>query len=416
MNDYIEQLVEARNRAWHEAKDLMGLATAEKRELDAVEAEQLDRIFADMDVKDAQIKDLSARAQSVREADVAREAFADLVRPSEPAAAVDPIEAFLRGQGTGRFIDVDIRKAAAEKRLIRSGAGARELRDLTVGSAAGGGNTVPTSFERSLYDFLENVSGVRQVATVITTTGGEALELPTVASHGTAAAVAEGSAFAEVDPSFSKITLNAYKFGQLLQMSYELLQDSGVDIVGFAAADLGRALGRVTGEAYATGAGSTAPQGVMTAIGTAVTGGTGVAGVPTIANLTDLVYSLGDPGYRANASFLMRDATAGKIRNLTNTSGDFLWQPAVTAGQPDRLLGFPVVIDPFVAATAVDANSVAFGDFAAGFIIRDAGSIRIERSDEYAFANDLATWRAVIRTDSDVRDTNAMKLYRGGTA
>ena len=112
----------------------------------------------------------------------------------------------------------------------------------------------------------------------------------------------------------------------------------------------------------------------------------------------------------------MRDATAGKIRNLTNTSGDFLWQPAVTAGQPDRLLGFPVVSDPFVVATAVDANSVAFGDFAAGFVIRDAGSIRIERSDEFAFANDLATWRAILRTDSDVRDQNAMKLYRGGTA
>jgi HK97 family phage major capsid protein len=69
-----------------------------------------------------------------------------------------------------------------------------------------------------------------------------------------------------------------------------------------------------------------------------------------------------------------------------------------------------------VAATAINANSVAFGDFQAGFVIRDAGSIRIERSDDYAFANDLVTWRAVLRTDSDLRDANAIKLYRGGTA
>lgn len=415
VHEYLETLVEARQKAWHEAKALMSRATDEKRELDGEEQAQLERIWSDIDAKDVQIKDITARVQSERETDIAREAYADLVRPVE-APVVDAVDAFLRGQTSARFIDIDIRKVAAEKRAIRAGAGARELRDLTVGSAAGGGNTVPTSFERQLYDFLENVSGVRQIATVITTTGGETLELPKVASHGTAAIVGEGTALAEADASFAKISLGAWKYGQLLQMSSELLQDSGVDIVGFAAADLGRALGRATGAAYATGSGSNAPQGVMTSVGTGVTGGTGVAGAPTIANLTDLVYSLGDPGYRANASFLMRDATAGKVRNLVNTSGDFLWQPSVQAGQPDRLLGFPVVVDPAVAATAVNANSVAFGDFAAGFVIRDAGTVRIERSDDYAFANDLVTWRAVIRTDSDLRDANAIKLYRGGTA
>jgi HK97 family phage major capsid protein len=414
MHEYLESLVEARQKAWHEAKALMTRATDEKRELDGEEQAQLDRIWSDIDAKDVQIKDITARAQSERETDIAREAYADLVRPVE-APVVDAVDAFLRGQTSARFIDIDIRKAAAEKRAIRAGAGVKELRDLSTAAAAGG-NTIPTSFERTLYDFLETVSGVRQIAQVITTTGGENLDLPKVASHGTAAIVGEGTAIAEADPSFAKVTLGAWKFGQLLQMSAELLQDSGVDIVGFAAADMGRALGRATGAAYATGTGSNQPQGVMTSIGTGVTGGTGVAGVPTIANLTDLVYSLGDPGYRANASFLMRDATAGKIRNLVNTSGDFLWQPSVQAGQPDRLLGFPVVTDPAVAATAVNANSVAFGDFQAGFVIRDAGSIRIERSDDYAFANDLVTWRAVLRTDSDLRDANAIKLYRGGTA
>ena len=414
MHEYLESLVEARQKAWHEAKALMTRATDEKRELDGEEQAQLDRIWSDIDAKDVQIKDITARVQSERETDIAREAYADLVRPVE-APVVDAVDAFLRGQTSARFIDIDIRKAAAEKRAIRAGAGVKELRDLST-TAAAGGNTIPTSFERTLYDFLETVSGVRQIAQVITTTGGENLDLPRVASHGTAAIVGEGTALAEADPSFSKITLGAWKFGELLQASAELLQDSGVDIVGFLGADMGRALGRSSGAAYATGTGSNQPQGVMTSIGTGVTGGTGVAGVPTIANLTDLVYSLGDPGYRANASFLMRDATAGKIRNLVNTSGDFLWQPSVQAGQPDRLLGFPVVTDPNIAATAVNANSVAFGDFQAGFVIRDAGSIRIERSDDYAFANDLVTWRAVLRTDSDLRDANAIKLYRGGTA
>ena len=417
MTEYIDQLVEARNRAWHQAKDITSKAHTEERELTAEERETLDRIFADMDAKKAEIDSLTARAQSEREADVAREAYAEFVRPEPAAPVVDQVDAFLRGQTGARFIDVDLRQVAAHKRAIRAGAGARELRDLVVGTAAAGGNTVPTSFAQQLYDFLEVYSGMRNTnATIITTSGGENLEFPTVAAHGTAAIVGEGTALAEADPTFGKMTLGAFKYGQLIQLSSELLEDSGVDIVGFAAQDLGRALGRVTDTAYVVGAGgANAPQGVMTAIGTGKTGGTAAAGVPTIAELTDLVYSVNSEYRARGAQFLMQDATAGKIRNLVNTSGDFLWQPSVQAGQPDRLLGFEVITDPNVVATGTNQNSVAFGDFS-GFYIRDVGGVRIERSDDYAFANDLVTWRAVLRTDSDLIDANAIKLYRGGTA
>jgi HK97 family phage major capsid protein len=211
------------------------------------------------------------------------------------------------------------------------------------------------------------------------------------------------------------MSLNAYKYAQLVQISSELLADSGVDIIGFVASDLARSIARVTDADYVLGNGSSKPQGIMAAIGTGVTGGTGVAGVPTVANLIDLVYSVNNE-YRANgAQFLMRDATAGKVRALTDTTGQFLWQPAVVAGQPDRLLGFPVITDPNVAATATNALSVAFGDFSA-FYIRDVGSLRIERSDEFAFGSDLATWRGVLRTDSDLIDANAIKAFKGGAS
>ena len=415
MNEYIEQLVEARLRAWHEAKAIMGRATDEKRELSGEENETLDRIWADIDAKDAQIKDLTARAQSEREADVVREAYAPLVRPEPEAPVVDQVDAFLRGQSGARFIDVDLRSVAAAKRAVRAGAGVRELRDLTK-TAAAGGNTVPTDFARQLYDFLEVYSGMRNTnATIITTTGGQNLEFPTVAAHGTAALVLEGSAIAEADPAFGKMTLGAFKYAQLVQISSELLEDTGVDIVGFAAQDLGRALARVTDTAYVLGSVATGPQGVMTAIGTGKTGGTAQAGIPSIAELNDLVYSVNSEYRARGAQFLMADATAGKIRNIVNSSGDFLWQPSVQAGQPDRLLGFEVITDPNVAATGTNSNSVAFGDFSA-FYIRDVGGVRIERSDDFDFSRDVATWRAVLRTDSDLIDANAIKLYRGGTA
>jgi HK97 family phage major capsid protein len=418
MQDYINKLVEQRNRAWHEARTVLADANEAGRELDGEERGKVDACFADMDRLDVEIKDLTARNERMLEADVAREAYADLVKPvaEAPRSTVDPVEAFFRGQG-GRGIDIDLSRAANEKSLIRGGADARELRALTVGSAAAAGTTVPTTFERTLYEYLENVSGVRQVANVITTAGGEPIDFPRVTSFGTAAAVAEGSVLAENDANFSLMQLGAFKFGQLLKISSELLADSGVDIVSFAARDLGRALGRVTGNAYTNGAGGAgAPQGIMGAAGTATPiGGTGTAGVPTVEELIALAYSLGDEGYRQNAVWLMRDSTAGAIRTVTDQQGQFLWQPSVVAGTPDRLLGFPVVIDPFVAATGTNVNSVAFGDFSA-FYIRDAGPIRIERSDDAFFANDIVAWRAVMRTDSDLIDSRAVKLYRGGTA
>lgn len=419
MNEHIENLVEQRNRAWHAAKEIMDRATAEKRGPSAEEQEQVERAFADIDRYDGMIKGWQDRSRNEREAEVARSEWAQVVRPDiidQRDARFDAdLDAVLRGQIPQRVLNVDLRAVAAEKRAIRLGATGREFRDLST-SATAGGNTIPTSFARQLYDYLEVFSGMRRTnATIVTTAGGETIDFPKVTSHGTAAIVGEGSALAEADPAFGKMSLGAWKYGELLQMTTELLEDSGVDIVGFAARDLGRAIGRVTDNAYVNGSGTNAPQGLMTVIGTAKTGGTGVVGVPTFNDLIDVVYSVNEE-YRLSGEWLMRDATAGVIRKITDSEGQYLWQPSTQVGQPDRLLGYPVVTDPHVAATGTGIVSIAFGDFST-FYIRDVGAVRLERSDEYAFANDLVTWRAVLRTDSDLIDlTGSIKGFRGGTA
>jgi HK97 family phage major capsid protein len=417
----LEGLTEARNRAWNSAKEIMDRAADEKRAPSAEERQATDKAFADIDAIDSQIKGLSDRARIESESDTARAEWGKIIHPdvveSSEARAHNDFNAFLRGQTSKRAWDIDFRAVANEKRAIRSGARGTEFRDLVVGSATAGGNTVPTSFVRALYDYLEVYSGMRRTnATIITTAGGEKLEFPKVTTGGTAALVEEGSAIGEVDPTFGKMTLDAFKYGQLLQYSFELSQDTGVDLLGFAARDFGRALGRVTDTAYVLGTGSNQPQGIMTVAGTGVvSAGTGVAGVPTFDELITLVYSVNEE-YRLNAQWLFRDATAAAIRKLKDDEGQYLWQPSQQVGTPDRLLGFEVVTDPNVAATGVNANSVAFGDFST-FYIRDVGSVRIERSEEFAFANDLTTWRGVLRTDSDLIDlTGSVKLFRGGTA
>jgi HK97 family phage major capsid protein len=112
---------------------------------------------------------------------------------------------------------------------------------------------------------------------------------------------------------------------------------------------------------------------------------------------------------------MFRDATVGKIRGITDTTGQPIWTPTMIPGQPDRLLGYQVIEDPAIAAMATGVVTGIFGDFS-GFVIRDVGQMRFERSDDFAFDADLISFRAVMRTDSDVLDTRSLRVYRGGTA
>ncbi|RMH85150.1 MAG: phage major capsid protein [Actinomyces sp.] len=83
------------------------------------------------------------------------------------------------------------------------------------------------------------------------------------------------------------------------------------------------------------------------------------------------------------------------------------------AGEPSTLLGRPVVTDTNVADAGLSAESIAFGDFSA-YYIRDVRGVRVERSVDFAFQNDLVTWRFLFRTDGDLVDeTGAIKTYTG---
>jgi HK97 family phage major capsid protein len=93
-----------------------------------------------------------------------------------------------------------------------------------------------------------------------------------------------------------------------------------------------------------------------------------------------------------------------------------MFQPSLVAGTPDTLLGKPIYTDPFVPAIATAAKSIIFGDWSQ-FFIRMVGGVRFERSDDYAFANDLVTFRALLRADSVLVDqTGALKHFIGNAA
>lgn len=152
---------------------------------------------------------------------------------------------------------------------------------------------------------------------------------------------------------------------------------------------------------------------MTTGAGTGVSGGTGVAGVPTGDDLIDLVHSV-PPPYRNGACWLMHDSTVGKVRKLkTSGGGDYIWAPSFREGEPDLLLGYPVYTEPNMPAAGTGVMSIFYGNLNRGYVIRDVSSLRFERSDDFAFANDLVTFRAILRTDGTPLDRKAIRGFKG---
>lgn len=401
-----QRLIDERQATFHQAKALLDAAAAEKRDLTAPEVEQYDRMMADMDAKRARIDqiksmidDSAALEASLRElpkVDVERNDFDTKMR------------SFLKGETRSFEIAPEAMKSATSTRALQKGA------------ATEGGNTVPTSFASRLVEHLVETSGIMQAGpTVLNTSGGETFDVPVTTSHGAAGIVAEEGSIASssTDPAFAKRSLGAYKYGQIITVAKELVDDTAVDLEGYIARSAGRNVGLALGAHLVTGDGSSKPTGIVTTATAGKTGAAAVAGVFTADNLIDLYYSITSP-YRASSScaWIMRDATIGAVRKLQDGAGAYLFSPAATFGSPDTLMGKPIYADSNVAAVAADAESVVFGDISA-YWVRLAGGVRFERSDDFKFDNDQVAFRALIRADGLLVDqTGAVKTFTGGAA
>lgn len=403
--EHIEKLVEERTRAWEAAKAILDSAEAEGRSLEGETEGSFQKANEDIDALDARIATMIEFEKRGAQAEELRKQVDGLVRPTEERQV--PAESDLESR-VRKFLSGEIREVNVMP----------ESRVLVKGTTTAGGHTVPTTFYDRLTEHLIEVSGIRAAgATVITTTGGENIDFPKTTAHSSAALTSENAAISASDPTFGKTTIGAYKYGVTIQIARELLDDTAVDLLGYIARQAGRAVGNAVGVHWVTGSGSSQPWGAATRATAGVTGATSVAGAFTADNLIDLQYSVIAP-YRSspNCAWLMRDATLASVRKLKDTTNQYLWQPSLQVGAPDTLLGKPVYTDPNVAAAAIGAKSVLFGDVSA-YVVREAGGIRFERSDEFAFTSDLVTFKCVYRADGDLVDTSgAIKSFQGGAS
>ena len=233
---------------------------------------------------------------------------------------------------------------------------------LQVGTDTEGGYLVPDEFERTLIQALEEENVFRRISTVIHSNSGDR-KIPVVASKGSAAWVDEEGTDGESDDSFGQITLGAYKLGTLIKVSEELLNDSAFDLESYISAEFGRRLGTKEEEGFFTGDGSGKPTGILADTGGAELGKTAASATAITADeVIDLYYSLRVP-YRKKAVWLMNDTTVSALRKLKDNQGQYLWEPSLVSGTPNKILGCEVITSPFMPTIAAGAKSIAFGDF-----------------------------------------------------
>ena len=294
------------------------------------------------------------------------------------------------------------------------GKNAAERRDILTSTAT----LIPTQILDELTTRLQQSSGVLAANPRIINTegqGGYTLKANQFSTLGTASVISEGGAFSESDPTVTTVTFQAYKFGRLSQVSNELLADAFFDLERYLGDELSVSLGQTIAPVLVTGSGTATVQGVLNNVTTGITSGTAVSGAPTYANVIGLFGSL-PTQYRSNSSWLMNPSTYTALAQLLDGQNRSLLLPSLSGDAPTTLLGRPVYLDSNMPATGLNAKSIWFGDMSAFYTVRFAERLTIDVSRDFAFANDLTTYRIKQRLDGRIVDTNAARVFVGAAS
>ena len=294
-----------------------------------------------------------------------------------------------------------------------------EGKAMSTAVAGDGGYLVDPETSGRIQSVLASTASIRAISNVVQV---EASSFDVLIDHGDVGhgwASESGSAEETGTPVIDRITIPLNELSALPKASQRLLDDSAFDIEGWLASRIADKFARAEASAFINGDGVDKPTGFLThaTVGNDLWSWgnigyvkTGSAGQITQADvIVDLVYALGAQ-YRANATFVMNSKTAGAIRKMKDTDGRFLWSDGLAAGEPARLLGYPVLIAEDMPDIADGADAVAFGDFSAGYTIAERPDLRVLR-DPFS-AKPHVLFYATKRVGGDVSDFAAIKLLR----
>lgn len=298
-----------------------------------------------------------------------------------------------------------------------------EIKSLSGSVLADGGYAVPREIDAAIAARLRNISPIRSIAQVVQT--GTAGYRKLITTSGTAAGwVSETAARPETaTPAFAEIVPPSGELYANPAASQTMLDDAAFDLESWLAGEIATEFARAEGQAFVSGSGTNQPKGFLAAPTAATADGvrafgtlqflasgnaSGFDAAPDL-KLIDLVHQL-KAAHRQNASWVMNATTLAAVRKLKDAHGAFLWQPGIAQGQPDRLLGYPVVEAADMPDVAAGTFPIAFGNFQAGYLIAERNATTILRDP---FTNKpFVHFYATKRVGGQVLDSDAIKLLK----
>ena len=395
----ILELREKRAKAWEAAKAFLD---SHRKENGVLSAED-DAAYTKMEQEITDLGKEIARLERQEALD------AELNRPVNKPITGKPMNGKLEDDGEGKTGRASDEYKKNFWNAMRSKSPVPNVTNaLQIGTDTEGGYLVPDEFENTLVEALEEENIFRQMAKIIQTSSGDR-KIPVVATKGTASWMDEEGAYPESDDSFGQVSIGAYKLGTMIKVSEELLNDSVFDLQSYITREFARRIGSKEEEAFFTGNGTGKPLGILAATGGAETGITAASATALTADeLIDLYYSLRSP-YRRNAVWTLNDSTVKAIRKLKDGNGQYLWQPGITAGAPDMILGRPVRTSTYMPEIAAGAKTIAFGDFSY-YWIADRQGRSFKRLNELFAATGQVGFLASQRVDGKLVLPEAVKV------
>ena len=391
----ILEMIEKRNQAWEGAKAFV----ESKRDKDGLLSTEDAATYAAMEQK---VKDYGAEIARLQEMEAMEQ---ELAKPVNTPLTGKPMSTTEKPEKTGRASE-----AYKQAMLTALRTNFRQVSNvLSEGVDANGGYLVPEEYDHRLIDILDEENVMRKLGTRITTSGEHKINI--AATKPAAAWIEEGGALTFGDATFDQIILDAHKLHVAIKVTEELLYDNAFNLENYIMQQFGKALANAEEDAFINGTGTGQPLGILAATGGADVGVTAKSATAITADeLIDLIYSLKRP-YSKSAAFLLNDQTLAAIRKLKDNYGQYLWQPSLQAGEPDRILGYAAYTSPYFPAVAAGKPAVAFGDFSY-YNIGDRGTRSFAELKELFAGNGMVGFVAKERVDGKLVLPEAVKLLK----
>jgi HK97 family phage major capsid protein/HK97 family phage prohead protease len=293
---------------------------------------------------------------------------------------------------------------------------ADEVKSLRVADDTAGGYLAPDDFVAQVIKGIVEVSPVRQAAKVGSTSSG-AVILPKRTGRPTASWVGETEDRPETGSTYGQVEIPVHEMACYVDVSLRLLEDAAVNIQSEVSSDLAEEFGRLEGAALVNGNGVKKPVGFMTDAGVAYTptGNASTLGTAPADTLITMMYAM-PAFYRNSGAWMMNGNTLAAIRKLKDGQGNFLWQPSYQAGQPETILGRPVIEAPDMDDVGSAAEPIAFGDFARAYRIYDRVALSVMRDPYSQATNGLVRFHARRRMGGGVVLAEAIRKLRCATS